>query len=451
MKSKLTSIAALGIALAMLTTVLALLGQHANAKTADESPARQTGLVTVAGIVGADQLQPVFDEFTSRTGNVVTYSGDWGLEEFNSCVANENCPDVGLVPQPGLMQDLATAGALAELTPFIDTTVLNANYADTWIDLGKVDGTLYGVWFNASNKSLVWYDPTEFSSHGWMTATNWTELLALSDEILSTTSTPPWSIGNESDEATGWPLTDWFEDILLRSAGPQIYDQLIAHDIPWTHPEVLSAMTYFGDILGNEAYQLGGKSGTLNTWFGDAIMPLFREPPEAYLHRQGTFASNFIDPAQTPGIDYAVFAFPEIDPAYADAVMGSGDIAIVFSATVEAQSLINFLITTDAAEIWVAGGNSSPNRNVDFGLYTDPILRAAAQQMANADIFRFDLSDQLPSDLNAFVWSQMDDLVWAAPDPDAMRAVLTRIEIHASGAHSIYLPMVVSNSEYDGP
>ena len=101
--------------------------------------------------------------------------------------------------------------------------------------------------------------------------------------ILSTTGKPPWSIGNDSGLATGWPLTDWFEDILLRSAGPQTYDDLITHDIPWTHPQVLSAALYFGDILGNEAYQLGGKSGTLNTFFGDAFHFPFCFPERRFL------------------------------------------------------------------------------------------------------------------------------------------------------------------------
>lgn len=431
------------LALAILVMVVGFVTLHASASVPPESQSPNAGTVTVAGNMQLDQMQPLFDEFSNQTGYTVEYWEGWGQDEFLDCVANSNCPDVGLVPQPGLMKQLAADGTLAELTPFINMTVLEANYTETWIDLGKVDGALYGVWPNANSKSLVWYDPAEFASHGWLTATDWTEILALSFDILSDTGTPPWSIGNESGAATGWPLTDWFEDILLRSAGPDIYDQLVAHDIPWTHPEVLSALTYFGDIFGNQAYQLGGKSGTLSTWFYDAVPPLFEDPPRAYLHRQGSFASIWIDPSQVPGVDYDVFAFPDIDAAYTNSVMGAGDLAIVFSATTEAQDLINFLISTDAAEVWIAAGNTSPNRSVDFDLYPDPVLRAAARQLANADIFRFDLTDQLSSELNQYVWSQMDDLVWAAPDPDAMQAVMTRIEIYARGASTIYLPMVM--------
>ena len=124
--------------------------------------------------------------------------------------------------------------------------------------------------------------------------------------------------------------------------------------------------------------------------------------------------------------------------------MGGGDIAMVFSNTTDVQSLINFLITTDAAEIWIAEGGSSPNRNADTSLYPDPNTRAAAEQLANADIFRFDLTDQLPSELNVYLWSQMDDLVQAAPDLEAMKEVLARIEFKASHPYGIYLPLVVS-------
>jgi alpha-glucoside transport system substrate-binding protein len=446
MKRGTYSMVTLGMALALLAILIGLVGQQASAKAPTELQPSRLQAVTVAGSLNGDQVQPMLDEFTSRTGITVQYQGGWTWNQFSACTANNDCPDVAMVPWPGLITELGQAGTLADLSPFISSTLLNANYAPTWIDLGTVDGTLYGVWFNANNKSLVWYDPAEFASHAWTTPTTWVELLALSDQISNTTATAPWSIGSESGPASGWPLTDWFEDILLRSAGPQIYDDLAAHDIPWTHTAVISAMTYFGDILGNESYQLGGKNGTLSTYFIDAIYPPFEEPPAAYLHHQATFVQGILAsqfPSQTAGTDYAVFPFPDIDPAYANAAMGAGDAAIVFTATAEAQALINFLITTDAAEVWIAAGNSSPNRTVDFSLYPDPNSRAAAEQMAHADIFRFDLSDQLPGDLNEFLWSQMDDLVRAAPDLQAMTDVLFRIEVRASNPSRIFLPLIL--------
>jgi alpha-glucoside transport system substrate-binding protein len=421
--------------------------------TAPEQAPVQT--LSISGCISSGQFQPVLNEFIARTGFSAQYEqlDPCPQSFFRNCSDQGNCPDVALVPWPGMLAELGDAGALVDMNGFISSTVLSTNYASTWIDLGTVDGALYGVWFNANNKSLVWYDPTEFTSNGWMTPTTWTEMITLSEQISNTTGTPPWSVGNQHEAATGWPLTDWFEDILLRSAGPDVYDDLVTHAIPWTHTEVISSMAYFGEIFGEEGYQLGGKSGTLNTHFYEAIFPPFEDPPQAYLHRQASWINSeiqnrFPPPTHTAGTDYAIFPFPDIGGTYTNAVMGGGDAAMVFSDTAEARQLIDFLITTDAAEIWIAQGGTSPNRSADLSSYPDPNTRAAAEQLANASIFRFDLSDQLSSDLNAYLWSQMDDLVLAAPDPQAMEDVLARVEFKASHPYAIYLPLVVRG--FDG-
>jgi len=311
-----------------------------------------------------------------------------------------------------------------------------------------VSASLYAVWFDGSNKSLVWYDPAEFTSNGWLTPTNWTGVISLSDQIV-TSGSVPWSIGAYNPPpASGWPLTDWFEDILLRSGGPSVYDGLTAHDIPWTSTAVISAATYFGEIFGNEDYQVGGKSGTLDTPWQAALYVPFQTEPSAYLHRQGSFAQAMIAsqfPGQTAGSDYAVFPFPDIEPAYSNAVIVAGDRAVVvFSDTTGARALLNFLISVDAANIWASEGRISPNRRASSGLYPDSNTRAAADQLANADIVRFDLSDQAPEDLRTFLYAAMLDLVRAAPDRDAMEIVLLRIEARAAGWGRVYVPLVMT-------
>ena len=409
-----------------------------------------TETVTVAVTFSGDQLsdfEAVLDEFTNQTGIVAQVEEYSSQDRLRDCTANGDCPHIALVFGPGLMTELAGDGVLVDLNTFISSTELVSNYTASWIDRGMVSATLYAVWFDAVNKSLVWYDPVEFASHGWPTPTNWTEVISLSDHIV-TSGMVPWSIGAESGPASGWPLTDWFEDILLRSAGPTVYDDLTADDIPWTSTEVLLAVTCFGEILGNEDYQLDGKSGTLNTSFLSAIYVPFETAPSAYLHRQGGFAQALIEdhfPGQTAGTDYTVYPFPDIDPGYTNAVLvGGGYAAVVFSNTVGAEALVNFLIAPDAADIWESAGHTSPNRSANSGLYPDPNTRAAAKQLANADIVRFDLSDQVPADLNRFLWLAMQDLVRAAPDPGAMEAVLLRIEAMAAGWPSVYLPLVTN-------
>ena len=152
-----------------------------------------------------------------------------------------------------------------------------------------------------------------------------------------------------------------------------------------------------------------------------------------------------------PGVDYATFPFPDIDPTYTDAVMGAGDMALMFHDSPGARALINYLITTDAAEIWIDCEGVSPNRSVDFGLYPDPLHRAAAEALAEASIFRFDLTDQLPTELNQYVWLAMQDMVTAAPNPAAMQAVLEGIEAKASQFQQVVPAGVAATIHYTSP
>ena len=92
-----------------------------------------------------------------------------------------------------------------------------------------VDDSIYGIWYRASVKSLVWYNPKAFEAQGFTVPTTWDEMLALSDQIVAA-GAMPWCIGLESGDATGWPGTDWIEDIMLRTAGPDVYDQWITHE-----------------------------------------------------------------------------------------------------------------------------------------------------------------------------------------------------------------------------
>lgn len=389
--------------------------------------------INVMGSAALSDYQPLFDDFSSRTGHSIVYTRISEPNELKYC-QDEACPDIALSPWPGLVKEMCASDDLIDLNTVVNPTILNANYTADWIAFGTVGTRLCGIAFSANNKSQIWYDPQEFLGQGWAIPTTWAGMLALSDQMVSS-GTPPWSIGLESGGASGWPATDWFEDIFLHKYGGDLYDDLTIHAIPWTGPEVVAAFNDFAQVFGNESYQLGGKTGTLNTFFGDAIYPPFYAPPTAYLHRQASFAQAFIQnefPSQAPGVDYAIFPFPNMNPSIQNTYLGAGDLAMMFKDSPEARDFINYLITTDAANVWVSSGGISPNKNADFDLYGDPNTRQAAEWLANATTFRFDLSDLMPSELNTFFWSAIQDLVVAAPDQADMLVVLQQIEDKAS-------------------
>jgi len=384
----------------------AVVEEEAPAEEAAEeaAPVEETraGVVTVLGTWGGDELtnfQEAVFPFTDETGIGMAFEGTRDLAAVLTIrVEAGNPPDLAILPNPGQMYELAESGELVDISQFMDIGELETNYAQAWLDLASYNGTLYGIFYKVANKSLIWYDPSAFSAAGYEIPTTWDELIALSDKIVSDGKTP-WAIGFESGAASGWPATDWIEDIMLRTAGPDIYDQWVNHEISWTDKAIKTAWEVFGEIVRNEEYQYGGSTGTLTTAFGDAPAALFTSPPGAYMHRQASFVTGFFPEGLEAGTDYDFFPFPSIDSAYGTPVLGGADLIVVFNNTPEVQELVKYLATAQPQEIWatLGGGFISPNKAVSLDAYPDELTRKMAEMVVNAEVFRFDASDLMPA------------------------------------------------------
>jgi len=377
------------------------------------------GTITVFGVWGGaerDAFIKTLEPFEAAAGVKVEFIGTRDLPAvLTTRVAAGNPPDISVLPNPGQMQEFAKVGALVDLSKFMDVSKLQNEYAKTWIDLGSYKGALYAIFFSADLKSLVWYNPKVFAKAGYDIPKTWNELIALSDEIAARGVTP-WSIGLESGAASGWPGTDWIEDIMLRIAPPEVYDKWVNHKIPWTHPTVKRAWQLFGQIARNEKYVYGGPSTALTLNFGEAPNVLFTTPPKAYMHKQATFIKSFIlkyNPNLVPGEDFSFFPFPPIDPKYGTPALGAADMFAMFNDTPEARALMRYLATAGTQEIWVAQlGKLSANRRVNPNAYPDDLTRKAAEILASAETFRFDGSDLMPAAVGSgSFWSGILDYV----------------------------------------
>ncbi len=394
------------------------------------------GAVTVLGVWGGSEFEAfaaAVEPFTKETGIGMAF--ETSREQATVLVTRVqagNPPDIAILPQPGLLVDLAKMGALVPLENIVDMDQLKKDYAQAWIDLGSYDGHLYGIWFKGALKSLVWYNPKAFQEKGYQVPTTWDEMIALSDQIVADGGTP-WCIGLESGAASGWPGTDWIEDIMLRTAGPEVYDQWVNHEIPWTDSAVQRAWELFGQIARNEQYVWGGTTGVLSTNFGDSPRPLFDTPPGCYMHRQASFITGFFPQGVQAGEDYDVFAFPSIDPQWGVPALGAGDVVVMLNDTPEARAFIQYLASPKPHEIWAArGGFISPHRGVDPNTYPDELTRKQAQILAGAEVFRFDGSDLMPAAVGAgSFWTGVMDYV-GGKDLDA---VLQAIETSALDAY----------------
>lgn len=220
------------------------------------------------------------------------------------------------------------------------------------------------------------------------------------DQMVANGDTP-WAIGLESGAASGWPATDWIEDIMLRTAGPEVYDQWVNHEIHWTDPRVKEAFEIFGKIARNSDYVYGGPTTVLATNFGDSVSELFTDPPRAMMHRQASFITSFITDANPDvkiGEDVSFFGFPMIKPEHGNPMLGAGDMIAQFRDNPEAAEFMNFLASAEAQEIWVNRlGKLGTNNKIDPAAYPDDLTREMAELLNSADVFRFDGSDSMPA------------------------------------------------------
>jgi alpha-glucoside transport system substrate-binding protein len=341
-------------------------------------------------------------------------------------------PEVSILPNPGFMHELADRGNLVALDAILDIARIKADYARTWIDLGTHHGKLYAIFYKATSKATIWFSPGNFGAKGYSVPKTWREMLRLSDRIISDGGTP-WVIAAESGAATGWPLTDWIEIILLNQF---IYDKWVAHEIPWTNPAVRRSFETLGKIVHTPKYVYGGPAGVLATNFITGTYVPYTTPPGAYMNYLGGFAQAFIKrqyPNFGPGEDYAFFSFPTIEPRYAGGVTGGADVIVLTKDTPAARSFIQYLSTAKAQEIWAKrGGFIASNKSVKLDAYPDVIAKQMALQLANAKFFRFDGSDLMPAKVSDAFWKATLEYV---NNPAALDKILGSIEEVAFDAY----------------
>ncbi len=390
-------------------------------------------ILTTFGGAELDAYRKVTERFTELTGNAVTIESTRdSINVLRIRVASGSPPDLALIAQPGVMAEYARAGQLVPLVHangragLLSSDVLAGNYNPGIVDLGTVDGTVYGILAKANSKSTIWYKPASFQKLGIEPPRTWNELMAIQDKYVEAGKTP-WSIGGSD----AWTLTDWFENIYVRIAGPETYRKLfVTHEVPWTDPTVVDAMNAFRRIIDPAANLAGGIGGTLSTGFISAANIVFRpKNPGAEMYYEGGFmggiiAKNF--PSLQPVEDFNAFPFPRIDERWGTPVVGGGDLLVAFADRHEVAEFLRFSAGTEANTIWAETGFIvSPNKNVDLSVYS-PLGRIGAAQIVNAGIFVFDGSDLAPTALGSdALFIGLQDFV---AEPERMMDVLTELE-----------------------
>ncbi|NTG49637.1 carbohydrate ABC transporter substrate-binding protein [Agrobacterium rhizogenes] len=375
----------------------------------------------------------VLNYFTEATGANVKYSSSENYEQQIVIDTQAGSPpNVAILPQPGLLANLASKGYLAPLGDDLASWVkTNYGAGDSWVGYGTYKGKdgkdgFYAFPYKADLKSLVWYVPENFEEAGYKVPTTMEDLFKLSDQIVKDGGTP-WCIGLGSGGATGWPATDWVEDLMLRTVSPQDYDGWVDNSLKFNDPKVVNAIDEFGKFAKNAKYVNGGVAAVASTDFRDSPKGLFAVPPKCYLHKQASFIPSFFPEGTKLGQDADFFYFPPYaaHPELGKPVLGAGTLAAITKDSKAARAFIQFLQTPIAQEVWMAqSGFLTPYKGVNTATYANDTMKKEGELLTTATTFRFDGSDLMPGKIGAGAfWTGMVDFVGGKSAQDSADAI----------------------------
>lgn len=373
-----------------------------------------------------------YKPFEECTGVEIKYEGSKEFEaQLPVRVKGGNAPDIAYLPQPGLLKTMVDTGKVIPAPPETEKNV-DANMPD-FKEYGTVDGKFYAAPLGANVKSFVWYSPSMFEEGGYEIPKTWDELMTLTEKIAADKpDAKPWCAGIESGDATGWPATDWVEDVMLRTAGEETYDKWVKHEIPFNDPAVATALAEVGKILKNEKYVNGGFGNVktiASTSFQDAGQPILEGA--CYMHRQASFyAANWPEGTKV-GEDGDVWAFylPAKDES-SKPVLGGGEFVAAFADRPEVKAFQTYLSSVEwaneRARTCGAGGCVTANTKADPSLLENPVDKLSAEQLTDESAtFRFDASDLMPGAVGSGTfWKGMTNWITGQDD----KATLDYIE-----------------------
>lgn len=391
--------------------------------------------VSVYTSITAPEDQPHIDSykpFEDCTGVKVKYEGSKEFEaQLPVRVKGGNAPDIAYLPQPGLLQTMVATGKVIEAPPEVVKNV-DANMPD-FKEYGTVDGKFYAAPLGANVKSFVWYSPSAFADKGYEVPKTWDELMTLTQKIAADNpDSKPWCAGIESGDATGWPATDWLEDVMLRTAGAETYDKWVKHEIPFNDPSVQTALAEVGKILKDPKFVNGGYGDVktiASTSFQDAGQPIL--DGSCYMHRQASFYAANWPEGTNVAEDGDVWAFylPAKDES-SKPVLGGGEFVAAFADRPEVKAFQTYLSSVEwaneRARTCGSGGCVTANKNADVSLLKNPVDKLSAEQLTDESAtFRFDGSDLMPGAVGAGTfWKGMTNWITGQDD----KATLDYIE-----------------------
>ncbi|OAH12246.1 ABC transporter substrate-binding protein [Streptomyces jeddahensis] len=363
--------------------------------------------------------QPIIDGLKAKVNPEAKAQGitvQWRkVDNINQIIVQKvqanDAPDIALLPQPGIIKDFATKGKVTPLDDVLDIPALQKSMTPGTLDVAKVNGKTYGLMVSMNVKGLVFYPKKAFEAAGYTAPKTLDELNALTEKIKADGKTP-WCLGIEAATATGWPATDWFENLVLKYGGVDKYNEWISHKIKFDSPLVRQAAAQFEKIAFTDGNVLGGRKSIASNNFGTAGNPMFQSKPGCYMYQQGSFITGFFPKAVQKNLDseVGVFGLPPVTAGGDNPVEGGGDTASIYQDSPAARKVMKLLAATDVGTTAAKNGSSFISPHKDFPLSNYPLktTQSIAKVAYDSTGFAFDGSDAMPTAVGTgSFWKEM--------------------------------------------
>jgi alpha-glucoside transport system substrate-binding protein len=347
-----------------------------------------------------DGLKAVVDPEAKKQGITIQWSKVANINQLiiTKIQAND-VPDIAFIPQPGVVADIVKRNKATALDNIVDMSALKSSMLPGTLEAGTVSGKLYGMLVSANAKSFVFYPKKAFEAAGYTAPQSLDELNTLTAKIKADGHTP-WCMGIGSDAATGWPATDWFEDLVMRYGGVQGYNDWVSHKTKFDSPLVRQAAAEFEKIAFTSGNVLGGRKAIASTKFDTAGNPMFDAKPGCYLFKQGSFITAFFPKAVQADLanQVGLFGLPPAQVGGDNPELGGGDMAMLLKDTKGGEEVMKLLSDKNVGDVAVTNGSSflSPHKDFDVTKYKAGIPQQVAKLVYGSTALLFDGSDAMP-------------------------------------------------------
>jgi alpha-glucoside transport system substrate-binding protein len=411
--------AALGVTMALTSACLS--SGSSSSSGGGGKPAGEVKGSTVT--IWASMDKPIIDGLKAGMEPLAQAAGvtvNWQkVDNINQVIMTKiqanDTPDIAMIPQPGVVADIVKRGKATALDDVVDTNALKSSMLPGTLEAGTVDGKLYGLLVSANTKSFVWYPKKAWAAAGYKAPQTIDELNALTDKIKADgKATAPWCMGIEAAAGTGWPATDWFEDLVMRYGGADGYNKWVKHETKFDSPLVRQAAAEFEKIAFTGGNVVGGRKAIASTNFGTAGNSMFNAKPGCMLFKQGSFITTFFPKNVQSNLDQSVgvFYFPPVQAGGEKPILGGGDMAVLLKNTAGARAVMKMLGDKSIGEKAMGTSFLSPHKDFDVTKYQGGIAQEVAKLSYAASIFLFDGSDQMPGAVGAGTfWKDMTSWV----------------------------------------